>query len=117
MYSISNTEDARLSRAHFLDALKKFNQPEYIREGVPALLRLSNFSHAQLCRIMKRMLDTTPQEYVIDLRLNLAFQMIQSTTLPLAAIAEQVGYSSLSHFITIFTQKYHITPSMLRKKA
>lgn len=99
------------SRSHFLEALLQFNTPENIREGVPALLRLTSFSHAQLCRVMKRTMNVTPQQYVVDLRLNMALQLLKDTDLTLQSIAEQIGYASPSHFITIFTKRYHATPS------
>lgn len=99
-----------------LDVLAQFNVPKYIREGVPALLRLSNFSHAQLCRIVKSSLGVTPQQYVVSLRLNLALELLQASDQSLESIISQVGYSSLSHFIAIFSQRFGMTPSEARRK-
>lgn len=104
------------ANAHLLDALAQFNMPEHIREGVPALLRLTNFSHAQLCRVMKSSLGVTPQQYVVSLRLNLALELLQVSDLSLESIISQVGYSSLSHFNMIFTQRFGLTPSEARRK-
>lgn len=108
--------DRRKNRTPFLEALSQFNTPENIREGVPALLRISNFSHAQLCRIMKKWMNVTPQQYVVDLRLNLALKLIQDCDLDLQSIAEQVGYSSFSHFNMIFSQRFRMTPAAMRSQ-
>lgn len=115
MFSSPN-ESKNATRAHFLEALFQFNTPEHIREGVPALLRLTNFSHAQLCRVMKRTMNVTPQQYVVDIRLNTALQLLQETDMTLQSIAEQIGYASLSHFITIFTRRYHASPSAFARR-
>ena len=85
-------------------------------EGVSALLRLSNLSHAQLCRLMKKHCGTTPQQFVKDLRLSLAYQMIESTDDDFLSISMEVGYNSFSHFCSTFKEKYGISPSELRRQ-
>lgn len=86
-------------------------------EGVPAFLRAANLSHAQLCRLMKKHYGMTPQQYVRNLRLNLAYEMIQSSTLDFMTIAMEVGYSSFSHFQTAFKEKYGLSPAALRRQS
>lgn len=86
-------------------------------EGVPAFLRLSNLSHAQLCRLMKKHYGMTPQQYIKNLRLNLAYEMIESTSLDFLTISMEIGYNSFSHFCTSFKEKYDISPSELRRQA
>lgn len=99
------------------DALEMMNNREYLAEGVPALLRLSHLSHAQLCRVIKSQLNMTPQQYVKELRLNCAYDMIQGTEESCEDIALQVGYSSFSHFCTSFKEKFGISPAELRKRS
>lgn len=102
--------------SHLTEALARFNSPENIREGVPALLRLSNFSHAQLCRVMKKSLNVTPQQYVVTLRMNLAMELIQDSEIELETIVAHVGYASASHFNMIFTNRFGMTPAQARRK-
>ena len=86
-------------------------------EGVPAFLRLSNLSHAQLCRLMKKHCGITPQQYVRDLRLSLARQMIMDTDIDFLSISMEVGYNSFSHFCSTFKEKFGLSPSGLRRQA
>lgn len=95
-------------------ALAKMNTPENIGEGVPALVRISGFSHGHLCRLMKKELGITPVKYVSNLRLQYAANLLTSTTNDVLSISTELGFSSLSHFITIFKQKYGISPSKYR---
>ncbi|EJF30346.1 MULTISPECIES: helix-turn-helix domain-containing protein [Enterobacteriaceae] len=50
-----------------------------------------------------------------DVRLSLAMEYVQTTDTPLGRIAEQVGYASLSRFISRFRLRYSLTPGALRK--
>ena len=95
-------------------ALTQMNTPENIEEGLPALLRYSGFSHGHLCRIMKKEFGVTPNQYVTDLRLQYAANLLSTTDYDILSICVQVGFSSLSHFTTIFKEKYGISPSKYR---
>lgn len=96
--------------------LQQMNIPENLAEGVPAMQRLLNLSHSQLCRVVKRHTNLTPQQYIKELRMIYAYDLIQNTAEPFDDIAYSVGYSSFSHFSTTFKQRFGITPSMLRKR-
>lgn len=103
--------------ADWLDqVMMQMRQPECLKEGIPAFLRISNLSHAQLCRVIKQRTDQTPQQYIKELRLNYAYDLLISTRESCEEISFRVGYNSLSHFITSFKQQFGITPSSLRKK-
>ena len=95
--------------------LAKMNSPEYLKEGVPALLRLSNLSHAQLCRVVKKRMNMTPQEYIKELRMRYAGDLILGTNLKCEDIAFSVGYLSFSHFSSSFKEYFGMSPMELRK--
>jgi len=88
--------------------------PENIEEGLPALLRHSGFSHGHLCRIMKKTFGISPSQYITDLRLQYAANLLSTTDHDILSISVQLGFSSLSHFITIFKKKYGVPPSKYR---
>lgn len=94
---------------------QEMNTPENLAEGVPALLRITNLSHSQLCRVFQRTVDRTPQQFIKELRLNYAYAMICNTDEPFEKIASMVGYASFSHFSNIFKTHFKQSPSSLRK--
>ena len=94
--------------------LSQMNTPENIEEGLPALLRFSGFSHGHLCRIMKQELGVTPTQYITNLRLQYAANLLATTDYDILSISVQLGFSSLSHFITIFKKKFGMPPSKYR---
>lgn len=98
-------------------AMDQMALPANAAEGVSAFLRLSNLSHAQLCRLMKKHYGTTPQQYVKNLRLNLAHERIVSTPTDFLTISMEVGYNSFSHFCTSFKERFGLSPSELRRRS
>lgn len=101
----------------FRKVLIEMNRLENIKGGVSAFLRLSNLSHAQLCRLTKKHLNLTPNEYVTQIRMEFAYSFITSTSIGFDDIADSIGFSSYSHFYKLFKKKYHISPSQLRQKS
>ena len=101
----------------FRDVLERMNEPENFREGVQAFLRLSNFSHPQLCRLTKKWLGVTPSEYVVSLRLKYAHGLVTGSDMSIESIASVVGFSSYSHFSKIFSGRFGMSPGEARKNA
>lgn len=102
---------------YFSQYLMEMQLPENIAEGVSAFLRISNFSYSQLCRLTKRYLNMTPGEYILSLRLQLAYEMILWGNESHEEICEEIGFSSYSHFCKLIRKHYGMTPAMIRKKS
>lgn len=95
--------------------LMQMRLPQNLREGIPAFLRISNLSHAQLCRVVKKRTGQTPQQYIKDIRMSYAYELILSTNLSYDEISLMIGYSSFSHFATSFKKHFGLSPASLRK--
>lgn len=68
-----------------------------------------------LKREFKQLYGTTVFNYIRELRMERAKQLLQYENLPVSAVSEQVGYKNPQHFTTAFKEKYGITPSQLNK--
>lgn len=98
----------------FMAAIYKMQSPENIREGMRALLRISNYSHVQLCRLMKQYINMTPVDYIISLRMSLAYDLVTGSDLNFDHICEEAGYASFSYFSKLFHKTYGITLTQAR---
>ena len=99
----------------FKNSIKQMYEIENACEGVPAMLRLTNLSHSQLCRLTKRYYNQTPQQYIKNIRLNIALNLLLSTEDDMMEIAERVGYNSYSHFFMLFKEQFDISPAEARR--
>lgn len=71
-------------------------------------------SASHLSKIFKRVTGTTVIEYVNQIRLKEAKQLLRNTDMPLNKIAEDVGYYDASYFSKVFKKKVGITPGQYR---
>lgn len=102
---------------YFGQILVEMQLPENLAGGVSAFLRISNFSYSHLCRLTKRYLNLTPGEYILSLRLRVAYEMITCGDDPYEEICEKIGFSSYSHFCKLIREHYGMTPAMMRKRS
>ncbi len=67
----------------------------------------------------RRFTDTTgmsPLEYVHTVRLEEAKQLLETTDLPVEAVAVDVGYQDASFFNRLFRRKASLTPAQYRRR-
>lgn len=100
-------------------------QAERVRELVMTMLakdlsigelaQVTGFSKTQFVRLFKNSFACTPYEYILNVRLQEAKTLILNSELPLAVIADAVGFSSQSHMTTAFVRAFDVTPGGLRR--
>lgn len=61
-------------------------------------------------------LDTTFKEIVIDFRIDMATEYLESTELPVGTIAQFVGYSDTGSFHRVFRNRMSMTPDQYRQQ-
>lgn len=77
--------------------------------------QMVNLSPYHFCRMFKRTTGKTLVEYIHLLRVNQAERMLLETESSVAAIAEKVGFGSISYFSTVFKKHKNQTPTEYRK--
>lgn len=71
-------------------------------------------SAAYIGRLFKRMTGTTFVEYVLEVRMETARQLLINTNLPIEKIVSQVGFSDTPYFYKVFKKENGCTPSVYR---
>ena len=71
-------------------------------------------SRSYFSRLFLRETGQAPYEYLLDVRINKAKQMLALDALSVADIADQCGFSNASHFIRVFREKTGQTPASFR---
>jgi len=67
-----------------------------------------------LCRIFKAVTKLSPQEYLIDLRIRKACELLCNTELSISIISLSVGYEDTLYFSKLFKKKRGVNPSQYR---
>lgn len=97
------------------DAMREMRSAENLKRGIPAFVELSHYSRSHLSRIIKSSFNMSLHDYILNLRLDAAYNALILSRESIEDIAESVGYMSLSHFNKIFKSKYGVTPASVRK--
>jgi AraC-like DNA-binding protein len=105
--------DPRIIRAVQLIEHHPLQQP--FRES--NLARQVNLSASQLGKLFIQKFGISPCRYFERRRFEEAIARVRSTSAPLKAIAQDLGFSSLPHFSSWFRRKARISPSDLRMKS
>lgn len=82
---------------------------------IDELAQIASFSPAQLRRLFHQWLGTSPQEYLVTRRMDIARQLLETTSMPVAAIAASLGYASAPSFARVFRSIYGIAPAEVRQ--
>ena len=93
----------------------EMQKPANFKEGIEAIKRLACKSEEHICRSFKKHLNTTPTQFVNELKLNYAANQIRFSNKKIIDIAFDAGFENLSNFHRQFKETYKITPSEFRK--
>ncbi len=74
------------------------------------IARAGQLSRSECCRYFKRMLRTTPLNYVMDYRIQKSVLLLQESDSTVTEVAYQVGFNSTSYFIDKFRKSMNVTP-------
>jgi AraC-like DNA-binding protein len=110
--NISATEREKIYHARDL-LLSAVQQPPSLHD----LSRRAGLNEFKLKTGFKKVFDNTVFGYLNDYRLEQARQkLLAQHDHSLAAIADELGYSSLQHFCNAFRKKYGVSPGKARSK-
>lgn len=80
-----------------------------------ALADMAGLSPSGLIWKFHQQLETTPQQYLIHLRIQLAKQLLVETPLSITQIAEKCGYGDVFYFSNAFRKHTGVSPSTFRR--
>jgi transcriptional regulator GlxA family with amidase domain len=84
--------------------------------AVSAMVARSQLSERSFKRRFTQATGLAPIDYVQTLRLEEAKQMLETTDLPVEAVAVEIGYEDASFFRRLFRRKVGLTPSDYRRR-
>ena len=85
--------------------------------GVPELASQLGLSSSQTLRKVKKATGKSVNQYIRELRLEKAAELLKKTDFTIAEISYQVGFGSPSYFNTTFSNYYSISPGEYKTKS
>ena len=92
----------------------------YIRDNIASPIKISDVSEIlylstkQVGRIVRAYTSMSTKEYIMHLKLEKAKEYLRHGELSVSAAAENLGFSSVQHFVRFFSEKEGCTPTKFR---
>lgn len=106
----SNARDLLLRRS-----IMYINSCYHANITVPELAKIENLSVSRYNALFNQVTGVSPIQYITNMRLSSACDLLLSTDLPIKQIAKLVGYPDAHFFSRIFRSKIGISPVTYRK--
>ena len=82
---------------------------------IDALASQIGITRNYLTKSFQKELGVSPQEFLINIRMERAAELLTSTSLPVNEVAAKVGYSDALAFSKKFKEKYDLSPKSYRE--
>lgn len=92
---------------------KNYNSPSLTNAF---LSQKCGISEVYFRKLFTSLYKTTPKQYIIDIRINKAKQLLTDGGLKISAISDECGFSNPYHFCRTFKQKVGSTPTEYMKQ-
>lgn len=109
-----NSRD-NLDNIHLDTSLRHIHSFFTSKISVPYLAGLENLSSSRYITVFKKQMGKPPNEYIIELRLQFAKNMLSGTNMSIKQISEHIGYNDPYFFSRLFKKHIGISPQEYRK--
>lgn len=114
-YFASNFREKNTEVPEWLDWLREeMSKKENFTKGVTVMPKLALRSKEHISRLFRQHYSQTPTEFVNELRLNYAANVLASSDEEVIQISMDSGFESLSHFYHLFKSKFGKSPQEFR---
>lgn len=95
-----------------------FMENHYMEDiTIEQVLEISHYSQRHFIRLFSAAYNTTPQKYLMNIRIRRACVLLRETALPITEVALRCGFSDSNYFSRAFRKVNGITPSQYRNTA
>lgn len=108
--------DNEINANVYVDKAVTYIQENYSKLKISDVARNIGINRSYLTKIFKTKMGISPQEYLMQCRLNIACKLLLETDAQIQAIARHVGYDNLLTFSKIFKGKFGVSPKHYRMR-
>lgn len=112
----NNAAGMRCDQKEVIACVKKYIGANYGKNlSLDVLGEITHFHPAYLSKIFKDATNVNLSNYITDVRMQKAAQLLEQTDLRIYEVMEQVGYQKSQYFSKLFKDRYKATPNEYRR--
>ena len=109
--------DTLSSKGRVIYDVQRYIQANYAKElSVSDIAAQVYLTPTYLCYLYKKNTGKTLNEYVTEVKMQKAKELLKNHALKLSDVAEMLGFHSANYFTRTFTKQYGITPTAYRNR-
>lgn len=113
---IAKSELDKANKSPLKASLKYIHSFYTSKIDIPYLAKIENLSNSRYVTVFKKQTGKSPNEYIIDLRLQFAKSLLENTKMSIKQISEKVGYTDQYFFSRLFKKHTGVSPQKYRKE-
>lgn len=114
---VPTSQEGSLSAADVAHTIEeRLSQSLNETTSIAGIAKELNLSRSQCTKLFSKVYGLSPRQYVSRQKLNAAKELLVKTNLPIAAVAEKLGFSSASHFSRQFRRWTGQSPTEYKPK-
>ena len=98
----------------FAAACSSAQSQDVFRQGSAGFIEAAGRSHEHVCRTCKAVLGLTPSEYINQIRIDFAAQLLRTEEQSIDDVIDACGFDNSSYFYRLFKRQYGVTPRQYR---
>lgn len=100
----------------FSEFLMEIARPENFTLNYDEIIKLAGVTEGTLWRNFKKYINLTPTEYINNLKIDYAYELVIGSRHDFGEIASMAGYNNYPYFYKKFLEKFGVSPKEIRNK-
>ncbi|MBQ8162710.1 MAG: helix-turn-helix domain-containing protein [Clostridia bacterium] len=109
-------QKSTLTVEDYVNYAVKFMKGNYAGIKISDVADYIGINRTYLTSIFRAKMNMSPQEYLMQVRMDRSRELLLNTDVPIYTVAKEVGYSDQLAFSKIFRKKFNLSPEQYRKK-
>lgn len=106
---------ANLGEVDYVDYATRYIRSNYAHTNVGDVARYIGISRSHFASIFKKRMYMSPQEFLMQVRMNKSKELLTRTDAPVNVVAGEVGYEDQLTFSKAFKKRFGLSPEQYRK--
>lgn len=109
-----STRNRDISVEDYINLAISYINENYSNAKISELAKFIGINRNYFASIFKQKMCISPQEYLMEIRMGKATEMLMETDFPIGKVSRSVGYENQMTFSKMFKKKYGVSPEAYR---